>query len=101
MQVYWTSASQKRVQKVLSVSQHKQFLSMVKQLEEDSLVGKHLRLSLWELRIQGKRVYYVVLDECALIVDASKKNEQDDCIKALIGRIDELERFLRELSSRD
>lgn len=97
MRVYELEVFRKSLQKTLSDRQVRQFDKRVTCLKQSH--GKPLGpYWLRELRFGGKRVYYVVRDDCALFVSASDKKSQQKVIDTLRADIEVFRDLLDQLT---
>ena len=81
--------------KILSESQKQQLETFITRFRSGEQRGKHLHGKwLFEVKIQGKRAYYVSSDEVAVFVGVSKKKDQKEYVRELINREEEFLRLL-------
>ena len=85
MRVFATKRFHKERNKQLSESQQAQLEEFVSRLKRGSQRAKPLRGRwLYEVKLQGKRAYFVATEQAELFVAASGKKDQDEKISRIV-----------------
>ncbi len=84
--VFKSPKFQKRTEKLLSKQEQTQLEKFIQKLKEGNILGKPLYgQSLKEFKLSGKRIYYLVYNDLAIIlfVNASNKKFQQETINEI------------------